>query len=187
MRMAVAPQPVTAVFGGSFNPPHVGHAMVACWLRWTQGVDAVWFVPAFEHAFGKELVAWERRLAATHALAAVVNDGGRWAAVDEIESRLPRPSYTIHTLDALREAHPGRTLRLVVGADVWGQLPAWRDHRRVIEEYAPVVVGRAGYPDVPGVPSFPAVSSTVVRERVAAGLDVDGLVPRCVLDAWLGR
>lgn len=190
MPMAIAPPPdllpVTAIFGGSFNPPHVGHAMVASWLRWTQGVSAVWFVPAFEHAFGKRLSAWERRLAATRALASMLNEGAVWAGVSEIEAHLPRPSYTIHTLDTLRSRHPEQRFRLVVGSDVWEQLPAWREYERVIAEYEPIVVGRAGYPEVPGVPCFPGVSSTEIRERLANGEGVSGLVPERVLRAWAG-
>lgn len=179
--------PVTAVFGGSFNPPHVGHAMVAAWLRWTGQVDEVWFVPACEHAFGKSLAPWESRLAAVRALADVVNGAGdSWAQVSDIELTLPRPSYTITTLDALRERHRDRQFRLVVGADVWAQLPMWREYERVIGEYAPIIVGRAGYPEVSGMPTFPGVSSTDIRERIARGEDVSGLVPRVVLDAWNG-
>ncbi len=188
--MAIAPQPaalpVTVIFGGSFNPPHVGHAMVAAWLRWTQGVSAVWFVPAFEHAFGKELAPWDRRLRATRALAAMLNDGGDWAGVSDIEVDLPRPSYTIRTLDTLRSRNPDRRLRLVVGSDVWEQFGMWRDHERVIAEYSPIVVGRAGYPEIPGVPSFPDVSSSVIRERLARGESVSGLVPGSVLRQWIG-
>ncbi len=173
------------VFGGSFNPPHVGHAMIAAWLRWTDQVEEVWFVPAFEHAFGKALAPWDRRVAATQALAGMLNQGGpTWARVSRIEANLPRPSYTIHTLEALREGHPGHTFRLVIGADVWAQLPLWRAHERVIAEFAPIVAGRVGSPELPGVPTFADVSSTAVRERLERGEGVEHLVPRAVLNAW---
>lgn len=159
--------------------------MVAGWLRWTGQVDEVWFVPACEHAFGKSLAPWERRLAAVHALGAVLNGAGHgWTRTSDIERTLPRPSYTITTLDTLRERHVDRDFRLVVGADVWAQLSLWKDHQRVIAEYSPIVVGRAGYPEIPGAPTFPGVSSTEIRERIARGEDVSALVPRSVLEVW---
>lgn len=153
--------------------------MIAAWLRWTDRVDEVWFVPAYEHAFGKDLAPWEQRLGAVRALAALV--GGQACA---IEASLPRPSYTIRTLDALREQHPEHRFRLVIGADVHAQLPLWRNHERILAEFEPIVVGRAGYAPVPGVPAFPAVSSSEIRARLAEGAPIDGLVPRAVIEAW---
>src|SRR5688500_13322137 len=100
-----------AIYGGSFNPPHVGHAMVAGWLRWTDLADEVWLLPAFAHPFDKELAPFDRRVAWCAALAEAV---GPWVRVEPIESTLPPPSYTVDTLSALRDLHPGRQLRLVV-------------------------------------------------------------------------
>ena len=51
-----------AVYGGSFNPPHIGHAMVAAWLLWTRRVEEVWLVPAFAHAFDKALRPFAARV-----------------------------------------------------------------------------------------------------------------------------
>jgi nicotinate-nucleotide adenylyltransferase len=153
--------------------------MIAAYLRWTDQVDVVWFVPAFEHAFGKALAPWEQRVHALKALAALVG-----AEVSTVESTLPRPSYTIRTLLALQEQSPSTEFRLVMGADVHAQLPLWRDHERILAEFNPIVVGREGYAPVAGAPSFPAVSSTEIRERLARGDSVDALVPRVVLDAW---
>lgn len=172
---------VVGVYGGSFNPPHVGHALVAGWLGWTGRVDRVWLVPAFRHAFAKPLAPWEVRLAACRALAAAV---GPFVSVEPIEAELPTPSYTIHTLDALAARHPGHQLRLVVGADVRDQRQQWRDWDRIAAEYPPIVVGRAGYPPVEDAPTFPAVSSTEVRARMARGESVDAWVPAGVRAVW---
>ena len=172
-----------ACFGGSFNPPHVGHAMVASWCLWTDLVEEVWLIPAFVHAFEKSLVPFPQRFAACERLAALL--GPRVRAID-VEARLPAPSFTIHTLDALAAAHPGHTFRLLLGADAVPTLPKWRDWSRIEAEYAPIMVGR-GDADVAGSPTFPNVSSTEVRRRVVAGEPVDALVPQGVLDAWLGK
>ena len=166
-----------AVYGGSFNPPHVGHAMVAAWVRWTERADAVWLLPAFQHAFDKVLAPWDARLDMTDALARTL---GPWARVEPIEASLPVPSYTVRTLDALAGRHPEHTFHLVIGADVVTQLPLWKESARLQACYPLIVVGRQGYAEVEGAPSFPDVSSTDVRQRLALGEPVDGLVPAAV-------
>ena len=163
-----------AVYGGSFDPPHLGHAMVAGWLLWTGKVDRVLLVPAFAHAFDKRSAPFAGRLALCHAMAADV-DAARVVVVD-IEARLPTPSYTLHTLRALAAEHPDLRLRLVVGADVLEQTDHWHAWSTIQDEFEPIVVGRVGWPPVPGAPSFPGVSSTDIRQRIAAGQPVDHLV-----------
>jgi nicotinate-nucleotide adenylyltransferase len=163
-----------AVYGGSFDPPHVGHAMVAGWLLWTGRVERVWLVPAFQHAFDKRLRPFEQRLALCRAMARDI-DPQRVEVLD-VEARLPTPSYTLHTLRALVAERPGHHIRLVVGADVLGQTEHWHAWDRIQRDFDPLVVGRDGYPPVAGAPVFPGVSSTEIRARLAAGEPVDHLV-----------
>lgn len=169
-----------AVFGGSFNPPHVGHAMVAAWLTWTGRADEVWLVPAFHHAFDKPLRPFARRVAACERLAARI-PGLR---VETIEASLPAPSYTIHTLRSLAARHPAHRFHLVVGSDVLAQRPQWRAWDEIEADFAPLVVNRAGFPPAGDGPVFPDVSSTAIRRRLAAGEAVDGWLPEGVLAAW---
>lgn len=177
-----------AVYGGSFNPPHVAHAMVASWLLWTRRADRVWLVPVFRHAFeglhDKSLAPFELRLSWCRALAAeVVPAEDPRVEVLDIESHLPAPSYTIDTLRALSVASPGVDLFPVVGADVLSQLPRWREWPTLQERFPPLVVGRAGYPSPADSLSFPDVSSSAIRQRLLAGAPVDHLVPASVLAA----
>lgn len=162
-----------AVYGGSFNPPHFGHAWVATWLRWADRADEVWLVPAFDHAFDKNLAPFSLRVRCCEAMAAAVGPALR---VSTIEAELPAPSYTVRTLDTLSARHPEHRFQLVIGADNVPSLPLWREWPRIEATYAPIVVGREGYPPVPGAPMFPGLSSTEVRERLAAGEAVDHLV-----------
>lgn len=171
-----------AVYGGSFNPPHVGHAMVAGWLRWADRADQVWLIPAFSHPFDKALAPFASRVAACEALAALV---GPWVRVDPIEATLPTPSYTIDTLATLSARHPEHQFRLVVGADVLPTTDAWKRWDEIVARHAPIVVGRGGYPDVPGAPTFPSISSSEVRAALSEGRGVDHLVPDGVLRAWV--
>lgn len=171
-----------AIYGGSFNPPHVVHGMVAAWLLWTGQVEQVWLVPVYRHAFeswhGKALAPFEARVRWCEALARDVDPR---VQVSTIEAELPVPSYTISTLRALAARHPEHRFRLVVGADVLQQSPKWRAWDEIAAEFAPIAVGRAGYPSPPGGVVFPELSSTEIRARLAAGEPIDGLVTRGVL------
>lgn len=167
-----------AVYGGSFNPPHVGHLLVSAWVRWTDRADAVWWVPVRGHPFAKDLAPYEARVDLCRAAVALLPD----AAVSTIESELPVPSYTIDTLDALAARFSGDTFRLVVGADVLGEVHRWKSWDVLAARYAPIVVGRGGYPCPPDAVAFPEVSSTDVRRRAAAGEPLDAWVPAVLVD-----
>lgn len=170
---------VVAVYGGSFNPPHVGHALVASWALWTGAADRVVLLPTYRHAFDKALAPWDERLRLCEALAHAL---GPAVTVSRIEADLPVPSYTIDSLDALR-AGSGARLRLLIGADVLPTVSAWKRWDRIEREYAPLVVGRVGYDSPPDSVVFPDVSSTEVRERLRSGRSVAHLVPAGVREA----
>ena len=159
-----------AVYGGSFNPPHVAHAMVASWLVWSGEVDQVWIVPVYQHAFekihGKRLVPYDIRLEWCRLMA---EELGEKCHVSEIESQLPTPSYSIDTLRALQKAHPEHHFRLVVGADVVSQLPQWKEWEKIETHFSPIIVGRVGYEGHRAQMVFPDVSSTDIRNAVRAG------------------
>ncbi len=172
-----------AVYGGSFDPPHVGHAMVAAWLRWTDRCDEVWFVPVFGHPFAKDVTPFADRVAMCEAVARDL-PGIR---VCTIESELPVPSYSIDTLRVLRDRFPDHRFRLVVGADVVLQTAKWKAWDAIEREFSPILVGRTGYPTPPGAIDFPPISSTEIRRRTRAGEPIDALVPAAILDLVQAR
>ena len=92
-----------ALFGGSFNPPHVAHQMAALYVLETAPVDALWFVPAFEHAFGKPLVAFDDRLAMCGLAAAAL---GPRVRVSDVEREIGGRSLTLRTVRRLMDLHP---------------------------------------------------------------------------------
>lgn len=165
-----------AVFGGSFNPPHVGHAMVACWARWTDVVDAVWLLPCFAHPFGKPLAAFADRVAMCDALAGAL---GPWVRVETIEATLPVPSFTLSTLRALAALHPRHELRLLAGADTLRDAPKWHGWEEIVRDFRPLVVGR-GESRLDDI-AFPDVSSSLVRDAIRSGRSARHLVPAAVL------
>lgn len=169
-----------ALYGGSFNPPHVGHLLVTAYVLATAPVDEIWLMPAYRHPFGKALAPFVDRVAMCERLAGIFRTG---VSVTSVESEVGGEGHTIDTLEHLIERHPGWSFRLVIGSDILAEAPKWKAWDRVVELAPPIRVARGGHPhpDVSG-PEMPDVSSSEVRRRLAAGVGAEALVPREVLD-----
>lgn len=170
------------LYGASFNPPHVAHVFVVAWALSTADLDEVRVVPVWRHAFGKDLAPFEDRVELCRRAFALFGARVRVSPVErDLGQRTGAESRTIDTVKHLLAAEPGTRFRLVVGTDVYAERHRWKAFDE-LERIAPLlVVGRQGVPDPPGVaigPHLPPVSSTEIRERLARGEDVSGLVPR---------
>ncbi len=170
-----------AIFGGSFNPPHLAHQMAALYVLETAPVDEVWMVPTFRHPFGKELAPFEDRLAMCQAAAAAL---GPRVRVSAVERELGAESRTLRTVRRLQADFPEHAFSLVIGADLVAELPSWYGSAELTQAVPFVVVGRAGFQGDAAAdrPALPRVSSSEVRAALAAGRSVAGLVPRGVLE-----
>jgi nicotinate-nucleotide adenylyltransferase len=170
-----------ALFGGSFNPPHVAHQMVALYVLETAGVDQVWFVPCWKHPFHKPLAPFENRLRMCELAAKGL--GGR-ARVTEIERTIGGPSRTLNTVRRLRKLHPQHTFSLIIGSDLVDEVPTWYRTEQLQAIVSFVVVGRRGAKGAAEhtAVTMPEVSSTEVRQLLRTGKSAEGLVPRTVLD-----
>jgi nicotinate-nucleotide adenylyltransferase len=170
-----------ALFGGSFNPPHVAHQMAALYVLETERVDQLWFVPVSRHAFEKPLAPFENRYRMCELAAKGL---GPRARVTEIERTIGGPSRTLITLRRLRELHPKDTFSVVIGSDVAAEVPTWHGADELRATVSFIVVGRratVGAADHSAV-TLPEVSSTEIRRLLRAGKSPEGLVPRTVLD-----
>jgi nicotinate-nucleotide adenylyltransferase len=169
-----------ALFGGSFNPPHVAHQLVALYVLETRPIDELWLVPCFQHPFEKSLEPFADRMRMCERAAAAL---GPRVKVSDVEGRLGGESRTLRTVQALRSAHPQVAFSLVIGSDLEAETDGWYGAGELKRSVPFIVVGRggAGAGD-PDAVTMPAVSSTEVRERLRAGRPVDGLVPAAVLD-----
>jgi len=159
------------VFGGSFDPPHVAHALLVHYAMTAHGLERALVVPTYSHAFGKRLASFEHRLRmcelAFHGLCGV--------EISDIERSLPAPNYTLNTLRALAERYPSVQLRLLIGSDVLPETNAWHDFANVAALAPPIVIERQGGPTYdPSQPALPAVSSTDIRQHIAAGQSTQG-------------
>jgi nicotinate-nucleotide adenylyltransferase len=176
-----------ALFGGSFNPPHVAHQMVALYVLETQPVDELWLVPTFAHPFGKDLASYDDRFAMCELAAAPLGARCRVSRVEQELARRPEfvSSRTLDTIEAIEAANPGVGLRLVIGADILGETAAWHRWDEIVRRAPPIVVSRGGYPRPDALASteieITTLSSTQVRARIGAGDDVAGLLPRAVM------
>jgi nicotinate-nucleotide adenylyltransferase len=175
------------IFGGSFDPPHIGHLAVAQDALEALELDLLYFVPARISPFKIHDPGTDPSIRADlveHALA-----GHPALRVWRGELERPAPSYTVETVEALRRIHPDGVLHLLMGSDQWSSFPRWRSPGRIVELATICVMGRANGADAAGEGAFDArpvptrridVSSTEVRERVAAGRSIRFLVPESV-------
>jgi len=171
---------IVGIFGGSFNPPHVGHVLAVVYALSVHPIDHVLVVPVFRHPFAKSLAPFSDRF----AMCELAFGWLPRVSVSRVEEELGGDSLTLRTVEHLRAQDPARELRLVVGADVLPDAPKWHRFDRVVELAPLVVLGRGGHEGA-GVPEvvLPTVSSTDVRAALAARAAerVRDLVPASVL------
>ncbi len=170
-----------AVFGGSFNPPHVAHVLACSLLLSVHEVDRVLVVPAFQHPFAKPLAPYDDRVTMCGLAFASMPD----VEVSRLEESLGGESRTLRTLEHLSGSRPDWKLRLVVGADILPEAPRWFGFEAIARLAPLIVLARAGVEaDGVGPPLLPEVSSTRVRSAIEIGAwdEVEKVVPRRVLD-----
>ncbi|MCC5877120.1 MAG: nicotinate-nicotinamide nucleotide adenylyltransferase [Candidatus Sumerlaeia bacterium] len=164
-------------FGGSFDPPHLAHVLGCLWALETGEIDRVLLVPVARHAFGKRIQAtFEQRVEMCRLAVARL---GNSVEVSTIESELPGVNYTVGTLKALIERHPGASFRLIIGSDVARDLSKWRSSSEVMALAPPLELPRPmpgeNFEERPD--AFPGMSSTLVRDCL---INNDPMVPRLI-------
>lgn len=177
------------IFGGSFDPPHVGHLLAASDAFELLELDQLLFIPAAVQPFKLHEVqaSAAQRL---RMLELMIADDPRFAA-DPVEIDRKGLSFTIDTLDALAARAPGTRRFLLIGEDLVGEIATWRDARRIAELAEVIVLARTsgGGGDGGGQKAVPLtriatrrieISSTEIRARVLAGKSIHGFVTDAV-------
>ena len=137
-------QPIkTAFFSGTFNPVHTGHLILANYLCEYEGFDEIWLSVSPQNPLREKLPSNNDRQR-IEMLNMAVNGNSKIRTTD-IEFTLPRPSYTIQTLEALRKRYPERIFTLIIGADNWLSFNRWKDYDKIIEEYPIYIYPRRSY------------------------------------------
>jgi nicotinate-nucleotide adenylyltransferase len=131
------------LFFGSFNPVHIGHMAIANYLVEFTGINQLWFVVSPQNPFKKteNLLADHHRL---ELMLRAVNDDPRFR-VSDVEFHLPKPSYTIDTLNALKEKFPTHQFVPILGSDNLEGLPQWKSYETILESYEIMVYPRPGF------------------------------------------
>ena len=172
------------IFGGTFDPPHLGHWLAAVDAVEALALNEVVWVPAAQ----QPLKAGVSSADAAHrlAMAQLMVQGDERFSVDAVEVERGGVSFMVDTLRAYRARHPHAALFLLLGSDAAATLPKWREPE-VIRELADIVVLTRGGEAVElptGVRALPTrrvdLSATEIRERVAAGRSIRGFVPDAV-------
>lgn len=130
------------VYGGTFDPLHVGHFRIAEALLDAFGFDQLLFVPAYvpPHKRGIEISTPYHR----YAMIALATEHLPRMLVSPIELEAPTRPYTIETLGRLKESHPGADLFFIMGGDSFAEIDIWREYERLLREYRIVVAVRPG-------------------------------------------
>lgn len=178
------------IFGGSFNPIHSGHAIIAHHIITSGAVDRLWLMVSPVNPLKAD---HERQVADTDRLRMVemVTRPLENVETSAFEFTMPKPSYTIDTLNALQAKFPDDELYLVIGADNWTVFDRWRNSEEILAKYHVLIYPRLGHDvvipealrDRVTLVNAPIIelSSTAVRERLAHGLSVRYYVPDEVL------
>lgn len=179
MRMAESNKLKTGIFSGSFNPIHIGHLALANYLCEYEGLDEIWFIVSPQNPLKTQDELWSDELR-LQLVGLSISDYPRFQ-VSDFECHLPRPSYSVHTLEKLREAYPEREFHFIIGSDNWARFDRWYQSERIIKENQIIIYPRPGFPvneeELPETvrlvhsPVF-EISSTFIREALDAGKDV---------------
>ena len=183
-----------ALFGGSFNPPHVAHELVALYVLETQPIDELWFLPVFQHVFDdkKDLAPYEDRLAMCRLVADALGPRAKVSRAEEELAHQPgfQGSRTFDLIELLARTHADVEPRWVVGSDILGETDKWYRWPEVVARAPLIVIERPGYPVPAGYSQralpMPDVSSTRIREELKARRELADLLPRCPEDVLAG-
>jgi len=175
------------LFFGSFNPIHMGHLIIANIMAETTDLKKVWFVVSPQNPF-KPSKGLLHEFDRYDMVRAAIYDNYK-LEVSDVEFNLPKPSYTIHTLVHLREKHPDKEFKIIIGEDNLSGFVRWKNYERILEDYGLYVYPRPHaqlselktHPNVKFVdaPTLD-ISATFIRNCIRNDQSVRYLVPDAV-------
>lgn len=179
----------TGLFFGSFNPVHNGHMIIAQYMAEFTDLQQVWMVVTPHNPLkpaGSLLNDYQRLRLVELAIGSY-----RKIKLSKIEFGLPKPSYTVNTLEYLREKFPQHTFALIMGSDNLQTLPKWKNYEQILSGYEIYVYPRPGsdggeFKNHPNVKLTEAphmdISSTFIRNSIKVKKDVRYMMPEKVFD-----
>ena len=176
------------IFGGSFNPIHIGHAIIANYIMQHSDLDSLWFMVSPQNPLkqSSDMASDYHRLRMTELVSRRIEG----VTTSAFEYNMPRPSYTIDTLNALNDKFPDDEFYLVIGADNWSLFDKWKSGEEIINKYHIIIYPRPGfeisipeaYSDRVTVVNAPLIelSSTQIRNLLALQQSISFYVPKNV-------
>lgn len=183
-----------AILGGSFDPPHVGHILVAQQVKRLLNIDQIWLLPAYSHPFSKSMSPALHRL----AMVKLLEDDTIKASDFEIQKK--GVSYTIDTLENLKKTYPQHSFYWISGSDQIQDYPRWKNWKQFLTNHKIIIYARDEQKETPedtvkralGVATVPNtmyilaskelptmnISSSTIREKVKKNEPIRGLVPK---------
>ena len=168
------------IFGGSFNPIHCGHIALAKEILRQTELDEIWLMVSPQNPLKREstdLLDDDLRF----QLAKKALEGVEGIEASDYEFHLSKPSYTWHTLQALKRDYSDVTFSLVLGGDNWQRFERWYHWKDILRHHDVVVYPREDQRGTIEAELLP-ISSTEIRERVKKGESIEGLVPETIID-----
>lgn len=171
----------TGFYSGSFNPIHIGHLALANYLCEYENLDELWFIVSPLNPLKKPENLLDESKRVDLVKAAI--KGYSKFQVSDVELTLPRPSYTVQTLEHLKNCYPDREFTLIIGSDNWINFDKWKAFDRIIEQNEILIYPRSGFPIEPSV-TLPStvrivnaplldISSTFIRQALQEGKSMD--------------
>ena len=176
------------ILGGSFNPIHTGHAILANYITQNTDIEQLWLMVSPQNPLKSDMsVSYDvHRLTMTELVASKCDN----VITSGFEFTLPKPSYTIDTLNALKQKFPQHEFVLIIGADNWSNFKKWKDYNKIIDNHEIMVYPRIGYEII--IPNelkhrvtkldspIVEISSTYIREQLKHQRNMSFYLPQDV-------
>lgn len=175
---------------GTFNPPHIGHTLIANYFYITNNFDEIWFMVSPQNPFKKDITLLDEKLRLEMVRLAIEN--ANYLKASDIEFGLPKPSYTINTLEKLKNDYPQYTFNIIMGSDNAISIEKWKYFQNIIDNHRIYVYPRTGYSTknilthknikIDNTAPIIDISSTWIREQIKNGKDVQFFLRKVVYE-----